>query len=81
MVAVFFKGIGEGFKEFGQNITLIVNTLLLFLVYILGVGLTSLAAKLFRKHFLDKKVSKKQKTYWKTLNLKKKNIETYYRQF
>jgi DNA polymerase II large subunit len=49
-------------------------------VYIVGVGLTSLTARIFKKHFLDIKM-KNVKSYWIDLNLKKKKIEEYYRQF
>jgi len=77
----FSKGFAEGFKDFGNNISIIVNSVLLLIVYILGVGITSLIAKIFGKHFLEMKLSKKEKTYWSDLNLKKKPIEEYYRQF
>ena len=75
----FFKGFKKGMGTFGSNIALIINTLLLFFVYIVGVGLTSIIAKLFRKHFLETRLSKD--SYWSDLNLKKKPIEKYYRQF
>jgi hypothetical protein len=67
-------------RNFGYNIALIINTLLLSLVYVVGVGFTSVIAKLFRKHFLKIIISKKN-SYWYDLNLKKKPIEEYYRQF
>lgn len=77
----FFNGFRKGSKNFSYNITVIVNSILLFFVYLIGVGFTSLFAKLFGKHFLDMKLSKKRETYWSDLNLKKKPIEEYYRQF
>ena len=76
----FFSGFRKGMKDFSHNIALIVNSVLLSIVYLVGVGLTVIFAKLFRKHFLDMKLSKKE-TYWSDLNLKKKPIEEYYRQF
>ena len=75
------NGFKKGFKEFGYNISLIINSALLTIVYFLGVGLTSLFAKLVRKHFLDMKLSRIKKTYWSELNLEKQPIEEYYRQF
>tara|TARA_Y100000310_G_C20615600_1_gene780446 strand:- start:1051 stop:1347 length:297 start_codon:yes stop_codon:yes gene_type:complete len=75
----FFKSFKKGMGNFGQNIALIINTILLTLVYLIGAGLTSIFAKIFRKHFLDMKLSKD--TYWSNLNLKKKHLEEYYRQF
>ncbi|MDP3918386.1 MAG: hypothetical protein Q8Q35_00580 [Nanoarchaeota archaeon] len=76
----FFKSFKEGMNNFGQKIAIIINTALLSLVYIIGVGLTSLVAKILNKNFLDTKLSK-DKSYWKDLNLKKKPIESYYKQF
>lgn len=77
----FFRGFKTGLSLFGQNITIIVNTILLFFAYFMGIGITALFAKMKGKTFLDLKVSKTQKTYWKDLNLEKKPIEKYYRQF
>ena len=77
----FFKGFKKGTELFGKNISIIVNTALLFIVYIIGVGLTSLIAKLFGKHFMDLKISKKKKSYWSKLDLKKRPEEEYYRMF
>ena len=76
----FLVGFREGMKDFGHGIALIVNSFLLAIVYLVGVGFTAIFAKLFRKHFLDMKLSKKE-TYWSDLNLKKKSMEEYYRQF
>ena len=77
----FASGFGKGFKEFGQNIAVIVNTILLSVVYLVGVGITSLIAKLMHKRFLDINMQSKAKTYWSDLNLKKKPTNEYYRQF
>ncbi len=77
----FFTGFKKGSRDFGYNIALIINSVLLSLVYIIGAGFTSIVAKLFGKHFLDIKLSKKRDSYWSDLNLKKKPIGEYYRQF
>ena len=77
----FFSGFKKGMHDFGQNIAIIINSTLLLIVYVIGVGLTSILAKIFGKHFLETKISKKRETYWSDLNIKKKPIETYYRQF
>lgn len=78
---MFFDGFQKGMKDFGSNINLIVNSILLLIVYLVGVGITSLLAKLSGKHFLERKISLEKKTYWSDLNLKKKELEKYYRQF
>ena len=76
----FYRGFKEGMKNFGENIALIINTILLIFVYLVGVGMTSIVAKIFGKHFLEMKLSKRN-TYWNNLKLKKKPIKDYYRQF
>ncbi|MDP6138643.1 MAG: hypothetical protein QGI89_00895 [Candidatus Woesearchaeota archaeon] len=76
----FFKGFKKGMGNFGYNLALIINTILLAIVYFFAVGLTSLFAKISGKHFLETKLSK-DATYWSDLNLKNKPIEKYYRQF
>ena len=76
----FFMGFRKGMGYFGHGIALIINTILLSLVYFIGVGITSIFAKLFGKHFLETKLGKKS-TYWSDLNLKKRPLEEYYRQF
>jgi len=80
MIKQFFEGFKEGFFEFGKNISAIINLIVLSSVYFIGISLTSIIAKIFRKHFLDLNTSKK-KTYWSDLKLKKEKMEKYYRQF
>ena len=77
----FFSGFRKGFRDFGHTISAIINSILLLIVYLIGAGLTSLFAKLAGKHFLQRKINKAKETYWSDLNLKKKPIEEYYRQF
>ena len=68
-------------KQFGEKITTVVNTVLLLLVYVVGVGLTSIIARIFRKHFLERKTSKQKTSYWSDLNIKKQERDKYYKQF
>ncbi len=77
---LFIKGLKIGLTEFGHNISRIINSLLLTIAYILGVGLTSIFAKIKKKHFLETNFTQ-EKTYWTELNLKKKPLEKYTRQF
>ncbi len=77
----FFSGFKKGFLSFGQNIGLIVNVILLSFVYIVGVGLTAIAAKIVGKKFLETKLDKNSQTYWNELNIKKREMEKYYKQF
>lgn len=76
----FFNGFKKGVEIFGSNISIIINSVLLSIVYVVAGSLTHLAARLAGKHFLDTKILKTG-TYWVDLNLKKKDIKEYYRQF
>jgi len=76
----FIKGFQEGFHNFGSNTSIIINSILLLIIYLIPVGLTSIISKIVNKKFLYINNSKKE-TYWSDLNLKKKPIEEYYRQF
>ncbi len=77
----FTKGFSKGMTRFGHNIAAIVNTILLAVVYMIGVGVTSIISKLVRKNFLQRKVDKVRKSYWSDLNLMKKPLDEYLRQF
>lgn len=77
----FIKGFLQGQKLFGESISVIINSFLLTIIYFLGVGLTSILAKIFRKNFLDLKLDTNADSYWYELNLTKKNWEEYFRQF
>ena len=39
------KEFKKGFEEFSSNITIIINSILLTLVYLIGIGITSIIAK------------------------------------
>lgn len=75
----FIIGLKEGQKRFGETIAIIINSILLSLVYFIGVGLTSIFGKLIGKKFLD--MNKKSNTYWEDLNLKGGSLSKAYRQF
>ena len=77
----FLKGLKKGQKKFGENISIIINSILLSFVYFIGVGLTAITAKIVRKRFLDLEMDKICKTYWSELNIIKKPLKEYYRQF
>ena len=75
----FIDDLKEGQKLFGETLAIIVNSALLSLVYLVGIGFTSIIAKIFGKKFLDLNFEKK--SYWEDLNLGKKEIKDYYKQF
>jgi len=80
-VKLFFKGFYAGFKSFGLTISTIVNFVLLMIVYFIGVGLTSLLGKTFKKRFLYLKKEDRKKSYWIKVNKKKQKLKNYRRMF
>jgi len=76
----FIEGFKEGQKSFGESIAVIINSFLLTLVYVFGVGATSIIAKILGKKFLDLRFENKA-SYWEDLNLSKGPMKEYYRQF
>jgi len=76
-----FNHFKKGQRKFGDDIAALVNSVLLSFVYFFGVGLTFFVAKLVGKSFLDLKSDSNCDTYWEDLNLGKKPLKDYYRQF
>ncbi len=81
MIMKFLNGFKKGTKRFGENINIIINTALLSFVYLVGIGLTNIAARIKKKHFLETKIDPKKASYWSDLNMGKKQMKEYYRQF
>lgn len=78
-IRAFFRGFKKGTTNFGNYIATLVNTILLFFVYILGVGASSIMAKVTGKELLVMKTGKE--TYWGDLNIKTRSKQSHYRQF
>ncbi|MBU0979453.1 MAG: hypothetical protein KJ709_01485 [Nanoarchaeota archaeon] len=76
----FMTGFKKGFADFGHTISAVVNSILLTAVYLIGVGLTALFAKLFKRHFLNMKLSEKRKSYW-VKHETDTAMDQFYRQF
>lgn len=77
----FFEGFKAGQKKFGEPMATVINSLLLSIVYFIGVGATSLIAKTFGKKFLDLRKDANAKTYWVDMSSAKKTKADYYSQF
>ena len=58
----------------------IINSVLLTIVYFIGIGLTAIFAKIVGKRFMHYKEAGVQ-TYWVDKEKKKLKLEDYYRQF
>jgi hypothetical protein len=50
---MFWTGFMQGARAFGEGVASIVNVVLLFVLYAVGIGLTSLAMKFFGHRFID----------------------------
>lgn len=77
----FYAGFRAGMEKFGMNLAVLVNSVLLLLAYIFGVGLTSYAAKISGKKFLELKPQKDRKSYWEPLDYSEGEMKDFYRQF
>tara|TARA_Y100000310_G_C20622488_1_gene784122 strand:- start:362 stop:586 length:225 start_codon:yes stop_codon:yes gene_type:complete len=72
------KELKEGMKAFGNTLTTLINSILLFVVYLIGIGITSIIARIVGKKFLD---TEKKDSYWKEYAEMNKTKESRYRQF
>jgi hypothetical protein len=81
----FFVGVKKGMKSFGECIGTLVNSTFLAAVYIVGVGMTAVLAKLLGKKLIQKKQKQSNAaTYWSDSDMgdmRVKNKEDYLRQF
>lgn len=70
----------KGAERVGKGITNLINVVVLFIVYFIGVGGTAAVAKICGKKFLN--LDKGERTsYYITKQMKKESVEQYYRQF
>lgn len=74
------KPIMKIIEPIGKVVQANVNFFLLLTVYLSGVGITAITAKLFGKSFLD--LGKKKKgSYYNDIDVKKQDLEEYYKMF
>ena len=76
----FFRGFKEGFQVFGHVVAGTVNFVLLLVIYVFGIGVTSVIAKATGKRFMDTKNTVKE-TYYISRKIEKEKLENYFRQF
>ena len=76
----FLVGIKKGFELYGETIIIVINSSLLTIVYFLGVGTTSIIAKIVGKRFMNLNFNEKN-SYWEEVEKVDRNKEPYYRQF
>lgn len=78
---LLFKGIYEGLGQFGKVVSSFINLILLFIVFLFGIGLVSIFAKIFGQKFLEMKRPKNISTYWQDSVMSKRKKEDFYRPF
>lgn len=79
MLGKVFNALKMVLEPVGKAISAIVNFILLAIVYFIGIGLTSVIAKLLGKHFLDLK--SKKSSNWAEHKITKEPVGNYYRMF
>lgn len=67
-------------EPIAKAISSVVNLVLLFIVYFIGIGIVSIIMKLFGKHFLELKKQNKSSN-WQEHKITKQPLEQYYRTF
>ena len=80
MLKKIWDGVKKVLEPVGKVMSTIVNFALLAIVYFIGIGLVSMAMKLFGKHFLDVKKQNKPSN-WHEHKVTKQPMDKYYRTF
>ncbi len=85
LVSSFWKGVKKGFHLFGSTVSNTIITILLFITYIIGIGIVAVPAKIAKKEFLpfmhmsstvNQNNEKEPETYWiKRKQSKKEDFE------
>ncbi len=78
-ISDFLSGFKKGFREFGMQISEIINKILLSMVYITGVGPISLIYRLSGRHFL--RLGKKDESYYVQRKTGEATKDDFLRQF
>lgn len=77
---IFIRGFKKGFSAHGKNLALLVSSLMLSFVYVFGIGMTAMFAKITKKKLIDVGPGKK-KSYWAKIRLSTERLDNYYKQF
>ncbi|GEM_PF-2896375 len=70
-----FKEFKRGFHAFGLSVNKVVSFIMLTFVYFIGIGVTSVLGKIFRKSFLPKMKNQSSslpsthQTFWFDINI------------
>lgn len=75
------RGLIRVIKQVGKKIGWVVTTILLIVIYLVGIGVSALIAKSIRKHFLKLKPEKDKTTYWLNKTRTEITLEDFQRSF
>ena len=78
---LFFKGLHNGFKLFGNVVNTFIVSSILFFVFIFGIGIVSVISKTFGKRFIILKQDPGRKSYWDESIIAKRKKEDFLRPF
>ncbi len=73
-IKLLFEGFKTGFKEFGYFISNILNSIMLLITFIFGIGLVSIYNKIKKKKFLKMNFNN-EKSYWQDKKNRNKTLE------
>lgn len=77
---MFLKGLARGLTHTGHTITGIINTVLLLIIYFIGVGTAAIITKLAKQELIALE-KKNTATYYNDKKIETENIQEYYKQY
>lgn len=77
----YFSPFTEGMHFFGDRVSAIVNSLLLGVVYFIGIGIPSILARIKGKNFLEVELDRQAASYWRPIHEGNEPLKRYLRQF
>ena len=77
----FFRSLYDIWMKFAKALGKVQTTIILFLIYFLGIGTIAVIAFIFRKDFLDKSFTKELKSFWRPREAERPDPENAKRQF
>lgn len=80
MIKDLFSYIKEGSKYFGEDISSIINSILLTFVYFFGVGITRIFIIFKKEKLIELNIDYKKPSYWEPIRINQKE-DDFYRQF
>jgi hypothetical protein len=77
----FLSDFYKGMCLFGKKVSIFINTILLLIAYVFGIGLTAIIAKLIDKNFLKLRIEKDKTSYWEETHITDKEVSEFLKQY